>query len=106
MQFAIVYVTAADMSEAKRIGRTLVEERLAACANCFAGMQSVYRWEGKLEEGTEAVLIAKTRSSLVEAVVERVRKLHSYAVPCVVSWPIAQANPEYLEWLEQNTQEQ
>ncbi len=105
MCFSVVYVTAADVVEAKRIGKALVEEKLAACANCFGGMQSVYWWEGRLEESIEAVLIVKTRSSLVDRVVERVKQLHSYTCPCVVCWQIESGNPDYLRWLGENTRE-
>lgn len=103
MDCCVVYATASDISEAKRIGKTLVEERLVACANCIPGMQSVYCWEGIVEESTEVVLMMKTRSSLVDAVVKRAKELHSYEVPCVVSWPITTGNSEYLKWIEQNT---
>lgn len=101
--FSMVYVTAGDRDEALRIGRTLVEERLAACANVFDGMTSVYRWEGKIEESNEAVLIVKTRTESVEAVIARVKERHSYSCPCIVSWPLQQGSPEYCRWLFDET---
>jgi periplasmic divalent cation tolerance protein len=100
---AVIYITAANRDEALAIGRTLVSERLVACANVLDGMTSVYRWEGELNEDREAVLIAKTRQELADRVVARVRELHSYDCPCVVSWPITKGNPEYLAWIGQET---
>ena len=70
MSYCLAYMTAASVEEAKTIGRALVEERLAACVNVVPGMVSVYRWEGALEEAEEAVLIAKTRVALFEALTE------------------------------------
>lgn len=103
MEFRLVYMTAASRDEAKKIGRALVEERLAACANVIDGMESVYWWQGRLTEDRETVLIAKTRAELLPALTERVRALHSYSVPCVVALPVLGGNPAYLGWLEAET---
>lgn len=99
----MLYITAGSRDEAKKIGRALVEGRLAACANIIDGMDSVYWWEGKLTEDREAVLIVKTRAELVAAVTARVKALHSYTVPCVVALPILDGNPDYLAWLAAET---
>ena len=98
-----VYITAATAEQARTIGRRLVEERLAACANIVPGMESVYRWQGRVETAQEAVLIAKTRAVLVDQVAARVRELHSYDCPCVVSMPITGGNPAFLRWLGEET---
>ena len=103
MNFSAIYVTAGTLTEAQAIGTACVEERLAACANCFSNMQSIYWWEGKLEQSTEAVLILKTRASLVPALIEKVRGMHSYSCPCIVSLAIQDGNPGYLKWIEENT---
>lgn len=103
MSTAFVYMTAADKTEAINIGRALVEERLAACVNVFDGMTSLYWWEGKLEQGHEAVLIAKTRQALTAKIIDRVRELHSYDCPCVIAWPIETGNPDYLDWIERES---
>lgn len=103
MATRFLYVTAADAEQAKTIGVALVEERLAACVNILAPMESIYRWQGKVRHDTEAVLIAKTRAELVERVIARVRELHSYTVPCVVSLAIEAGNPEFLEWIAGET---
>lgn len=104
MEFRMLYMTAGGLDEAKRIGRVLVEERLAACVNIVPAMQSLYWWEGKVQEETEVVLIAKTRADLVAPLTERVKTLHSYTVPCVVSLPIEGGNPAFLDWIAQETQ--
>ena len=103
MDLRLVYMTAGSRDEAKKIGRALVEERLAACANVIDGMESVYWWQGKLTEDREAVLIAKTRAELVPALTQRVKELHSYTVPCVVALPLVGGSPAYLAWLEAET---
>ena len=99
----MLYITAGSRDEAKKIGRALVEARLAACANVIDGMESVYWWEGKLTEDREAVLIVKTRADLVPAVTAKVKELHSYSVPCVVALPILDGNPDYLGWVRAET---
>lgn len=103
MNATFVYITAGDAEEAKAIGRALVEERLAAAVNILAGVQSLYWWEGKIEQAVEVVVIAKTRASLVERLTERVKALHSYEVPCVVALPIAGGYPVYLDWITAET---
>lgn len=104
MSYRFVYMTAGSQEEARRIGRTLVEERLAACVNILAGMNSMYWWEGAVQDDEETVLIAKTRTELLERLTERVRSLHSYQCPCVVALPIEGGNPAYLQWLGEETQ--
>jgi len=103
MDFVLAYVTAGSREEALRIGRALVEERLAACANVLDGMTSVYRWNGAVEEAPEAVLIAKTRADLFDRLTDRVRALHSYDTPCVVEVKLGRGNPAFLDWLEAET---
>ncbi|UKJ72859.1 divalent-cation tolerance protein CutA [Azospirillum brasilense] len=103
MEFVFAYITAGSRDEARRIGRALVEERLAACANIFDGMTSIYRWQGSIEEATETVLIAKTRAELFDRLAARVRELHSYDVPCVVELRVGRGNPAYLDWLHDET---
>jgi periplasmic divalent cation tolerance protein len=99
----IVYVTAGSPSEGDRLARALVEERLAACVNRVAAVQSVYRWEGKLEQSEEQLLIIKTQRSLFTALEKRVRELHSYAVPEIVALPIIEGSQDYLRWLAEQT---
>lgn len=99
MELVWCYVTCASVEEAEHIGRTVVEERLAACANILPGATSIYRWQGRIETASETVLVLKTRGGLVDALAERVKALHSYTVPCVVALPITAGNPDYRAWL-------
>jgi len=103
MSTAMVYVTAGSRTEAATIGRAIVEERLAACANVVAGITSYYWWEGAVQEDSEASLILKTREELVEKVISRVKELHSYDCPCVVSFPIVTGNHDFLNWIFKET---
>ena len=103
MTAVMIYVTASGEEEARKIGRALVEQRLAACANVLPGVTSIYWWQGKVEEGPEASLILKTTADKVEALTARVRELHSYAMPCVVALPISGGNPDFFTWIETET---
>jgi len=94
-----VYMTAGTGEEAARIGRTLVEEGLAACINILSPICSIYRWQGKVEEGEEVAFIAKTRADRFQDLCARVRVLHSYETPCIVELPLGRGDAPYLEWL-------
>jgi len=102
MEYCSIYVTTASEDEAHKIGRALVEEKLAACANILP-IKSIYRWQGNIEEAGEAAMFLKTRSELVDKVIERIKALHSYEVPCIVSFPIEKGNPDYLKWIGEST---
>lgn len=99
MAEVLVYVTAASRDHALLIGRTLVEERLAACVNVLGTITSIYRWEGEVCEEEEVAFIAKTRAELVPVLSERVHDLHDYDTPCVVAVEISGGNPEFLSWI-------
>lgn len=102
----LVYMTAGGAEEARRIGKALVEARLAACVNLIEGMKSMYWWEGAVQEDAEVVMIAKTRAALVEPLTAKVRELHSFDCPCVVAVPIAGGNPAFLQWIAVETRGQ
>ena len=99
----MIYVTAGSSEEATRIGRTLVEERIAACANVFPAMMSIYRWQDGVQEDREVALILKTRRGRVADLIARVKALHSYECPCVVALPITEGNQEFLDWIVAET---
>jgi periplasmic divalent cation tolerance protein len=103
MRASFCYVMVGSRPEALAIARTVVEERLAASANVLDGATSIYWWRGALEEASEAVLILKTRTELVERLTARIRELHSYESPCVVALPIVAGNPQYLAWIAEET---
>lgn len=101
--YVVVLVTAGSPEEAERIGRTVVEERLAACANLLGRVRSIYRWQGAVEDAVEQLLLLKARAADVEALAARVRALHSYEVPEVVALPIDGGSAPYLAWLAEST---
>jgi periplasmic divalent cation tolerance protein len=95
----VVLVTAPDLEAGARIGRSLVEEGLAACANLVPGVRSIYRWQGAIHDDAEVLLIVKTRASLVEALAARVRALHPYELPEVLALPVSGGSEPYLDWV-------
>ena len=99
----IILITTPDAAEARRIADTLVSERLAACVNTLAGVSSRYRWQGKLEEANEVLLIVKSRKPLLDAIIKRVKAMHSYDVPEIIALPVVGGNEDYLKWLESET---
>jgi periplasmic divalent cation tolerance protein len=103
MTVMLVYATAPDAAEAERIGRAVVTERLAACVNVLGPTRSIYWWQGKVEEASEASLILKTTRERVAALVARVRALHSYECPCIEAIEVADGNPEFLAWVARET---
>ncbi len=106
MEALFVYITCGSQEEAQKIGASLVQDRLAACANIIPGMTSIYQWKGRIEQDQEIVLIAKTTRSQLEALTQHVTQLHSYEVPCVVALPIQGGNPDYLQWIKTVINEQ
>lgn len=103
MAAVIAYITTESVEQAEQIGHALVAGRLAACANILPGMRSIYRWKGAVETARETVLLAKTRDTLAEALIAKVRELHSYEVPCVVIWPLTAGLPAFLDWIDDET---
>lgn len=99
----MVYMTAANAEEAQRIATVLVGERLAACVNVLGPIRSTYRWRGAIEHSEEVALIAKTARPRLEALIDRVRQIHSYETPCVVAWPITAGSEPFLRWVAGET---
>ncbi|HIJ42178.1 MAG TPA: divalent-cation tolerance protein CutA [Deltaproteobacteria bacterium] len=99
----LIYITVGSAEEAKTIGRKLVEERLAASVNIFDNIHSIYWWGGQMQEEPEAVLIAKTKTVLVSELIEKVKAMHSYELPCIVSLPIADGHGPFLDWIREET---
>lgn len=99
MTAIFIYVTVLSEAEAQKIAEAVVASRLAACANILPGMKSVYRWEGKIEQGSEAVIIFKTRAALFSAVEARVRELHSYETPCIAALPLTEVSAPFMQWI-------
>jgi periplasmic divalent cation tolerance protein len=103
MDYALVYVTVPSLDEARTIALAVVEERLAACANLVPRIESIYWWEDTVEEAREVLLLLKTKRALVGRLGERIRTLHSYECPCVVSLDIAEGHAAFLEWIGRET---
>lgn len=101
--FRFVYVTAPSREVALTLGRSAVTARLAACANVLDGMTSVYWWDQKLNEDSEAVLILKTRDDKLSELMQHLEDEHPYDCPCIVALPIVAGNPDYLSWLQRET---
>lgn len=95
-------MTAASAEEAEAIGTALVAENLAACINILGPITSIYRWQGEIEKGSETAFIAKTMTSRVTKLTERVKELHSYDCPCVISLNIDDGNPDFVKWIQKN----
>jgi periplasmic divalent cation tolerance protein len=88
-----------DIETARRISRQLVTENFAACANIIPAIESIYRWEGKIESGTETLVLFKTAAARYPAFQDRLKSLHPYDVPEIIACPVDKASPEYLRWV-------
>jgi periplasmic divalent cation tolerance protein len=98
----IVLTTAGSQEEGRKIAHALVERRLAACVNVVAQMESVYRWQGKIEEAQEWLLLIKTTGAAFGAVRDAIKELHSYELPECICLPIEDGSSEYLEWIAES----
>lgn len=99
----VVLVTTPSPERAAEIARTLVEERLAACGNVVPGLRSIYRWEGKVQDDAEALLLLKTTRARFDALRDRVLALHPYEVPEVIALPVEAGSARYLAWIADET---
>ena len=102
MSVVSIYCIFANADEAARIGRTVVEERLAACVNILGPCRSIYHWQGAVETAAEVPAILKTTAAYADTLISRIAALHSYEVPCIAVWPIDKLLFSYAEWVEQN----
>jgi periplasmic divalent cation tolerance protein len=101
MKVNFIYMTAGSKDEARKIGQELVISRLAACVNILDNMNSFYIWDGKVQDDQEVVMIAKTTEERVPQLIDKVKALHSYECPCIVSMPVSGGNQAYLDWIAQ-----
>ena len=95
----VILVTAPNLREAKKIAKALVEERLAACVNITSPVQSIYRWQGKLNQDREFLLVIKSTRELFGEIQASVLKLHSYTTPEIICLPIVEGSADYLQWI-------
>ena len=99
MGVRLIYMTAGSKEEARNVGEALVESKLAACVNIIDGMNSMYMWDGELQDDREVVLIAKTTVNRVEDLIDKVKSVHSYDCPCILSIPVEAGNPDFMNWI-------
>jgi len=100
----VVLVSCGSEEEAIKIANSLVEEHIAACVNIISPVRSIYRWEGKIWDEKEWVLIIKTQKKRFEDLEKKVKSLHSYSVPEIIALPVVEGFASYLKWLEENTE--
>ena len=103
MSVLSIYAVFADAEEAERIGRTVVEEQLAACVNILGPIRSIYRWKGTIESADEIAAIFKTTLAQADSLITRIAGLHSYDVPCIATWPIDKILAGYAAWVEDSS---
>lgn len=101
--FIVVLITAPGEEEAAKLANDLVASRLAACVNIIRNIRSIYRWQGKIEDESEVLMLVKTREELFRDLEKRVKKLHPYTVPEIIALPLIRGSEAYLGWLEQET---
>jgi periplasmic divalent cation tolerance protein len=101
-RYRIVLVTCASVPEARKIGRSAVEKKLAACANIVTGVESIYRWKSKVERTREVLVLMKTTAARLRELEREVKRMHSYDVPEFIVLPLVAGSRQYLKWVEEN----
>jgi len=99
----VVWITSPAIEEAKKLAQLLVEQKYAACVNILPGLESIYMWEGKIDQSSEVLLMVKTRASLLDSLTSFVILHHSYTVPETIAASVIGGNTNYLEWVRENT---
>jgi len=102
--YLVVFVTTSGYEEARRIADALVSQRKAACVNIVPQVKSLFRWKGKIEDAEESLLVIKTRAKLFPEVMNLVKSIHSYEVPEIIALSITEGNPDYLKWIDEETE--
>ena len=100
--YIVVFVTTKDKQQARAIAQGLLQAKLIACANIVDGVESLFWWEGKIDQSNETLLILKTKKSLFKKLAAKVKILHSYQTPEIIALPIAAGNADYLQWIGTN----
>ncbi|MBI5182560.1 MAG: divalent-cation tolerance protein CutA [Nitrospirae bacterium] len=99
----VIFVTTGTIDEARKIGKTLVEERLIACVNIIPLIESIFYWQEKVCNEKEALMIIKTRKPLIDDIIKRVISIHSYSVPEIIALPIISGSEDYIKWVKDVT---
>ena len=100
-RYIVIFVTAKNKAEAKKIANGLLKDRLIACANIIAGVESLFCWQGKLDQSSEVLMVIKTQQKLFKKVVSKVKLLHSYQTPEIIALPIVAGSGDYLKWIDE-----
>jgi periplasmic divalent cation tolerance protein len=103
--YLVIFITTSSYEEARKIADALVVQKKAACVNIVPKVNSLFRWKGKIEEAEESLMVVKTRAKLFPDVVSTVKGIHSYEVPEIIALPIIEGNPDYLKWIDEETEE-
>lgn len=103
MTYSLGYITCKDIEEAKTLAAILVNAKLVACANIMDNCTSIFSWDGVLEENNEALMFLKTEEAHHSAITAKVKEHHSYDCPCITFMPISGGNPEFLQWIKEQT---
>ena len=103
MENVVVFVTVSSKKEAEKIAASLVKKSLAACVNIIGGVESIFKWKGKIEKAGELVLLAKTNRARIKELISEVKTLHSYETPEIIALPIVMGDKDYLKWVEDVT---
>lgn len=98
--YSMIYITARDLKEARRISQALLDKKLIACANIIPKIESGFWWKGRIEKCNESAIICKTKNKLVKEVIAEVKKNHSYDVPDIIEIPIKSGNRDFLRWID------
>jgi len=99
----VIFITAANKKEAEKIASVLIKEKLAACVNIIENVHSLFWWQGKVDSAQEVLLIVKSRKTLMNKLIKKVKSLHSYEVPEIIALPIVSGDKKYLEWINEST---
>lgn len=99
----VVFVTTSTIDEARKIGKTLVEERLIACVNILPQVESIFYWQEKICNEKEALMIIKTKKPLIDDIIKRVKSIHSYSIPEIIALPIISGSEDYIKWVKDAT---
>ena len=102
MNFFLTYITTKNEEEALKLANLAVQKNLAACGNIFPKMKSIYKWQNKLQNDKETLLILKTNSNKYPLLEKLILEKHSYEVPCILKIPISDGNKEYLKWIDRS----
>ena len=103
MQYYFVYITTENMEEAREVGKALIKDQLVACVNMIEHMESMFMWNNEFQNEKEVVLIAKTKETLVNELIDKVKEVHSYDCPCIVTLPVQGGNQAFMDWIDEET---